>query len=185
MADPAEVAPTVLSAFGLREQALLYPGRTIPGTGVRGTEADALDRLVAALAGRRALLVLDNCEHLVAAAATLADRVLAGCPGMRILATSREPLNIGGETLWPVGPLELPPDRAAPERVAVDWAAPGGDRRQGAGRTPRSRCSSSGPGPLARGFLSRPRTRRRCTGSAGRSMGCRWRSSWRPRGCGA
>ena len=56
--------------------------------------------------------MLDNCEHLVVAAATLADRVLAGCPGMRILATSREPLNINGETLWPVGPLALPPDRA-------------------------------------------------------------------------
>jgi predicted ATPase/DNA-binding SARP family transcriptional activator len=157
--DPAEVAPTVLGAFGLREQALLYPGRAIGGAtgkraantaggavdrvrgkrdgsgngagdGVRGTAADALDRLVAALAGRRALLVLDNCEHLVAAAATLADRVLAGCPEIRILATSREPLNINGETLWPVGPLGLPPDRTvapdrlAPERVTVDWAGP-------------------------------------------------------------
>ena len=115
--DPAEVAPTVLGAFGLREQALLYQGRTRGGAaGGRGTEADALERLVAALAARRALLVLDNCEHLVGAAATVADRVLAGCPGMRILATSREPLNISGETLWPVGPLELPPDRMAEGR---------------------------------------------------------------------
>ena len=114
VADPAEVAPTVLGAFGLREQALLYAGRAMSGAaGGRGTEADALERLVGALAARRALLVLDNCEHLVGAAATLADRVLAGCPGMRILATSREPLNINGETLWPVGPLELPPDRGA------------------------------------------------------------------------
>ena len=125
--DPAEVAATVLGAFGLREQALLYAGRTLGGAagvrgangaddagdGARGTEADALERLVAALAGRRALLVLDNCEHLVAAAATLADRVLAGCPEIRILATSREPLNINGETLWPVGPLGLPPERGA------------------------------------------------------------------------
>jgi predicted ATPase/DNA-binding SARP family transcriptional activator len=133
VSDPGEVAPTVLGAFGLREQALIYPGRTIAGggDGVRGADADALDRLVGALAGRRALLVLDNCEHLVAAAAMLADRVLAGCPGMRILATSREALNINGETLWPVGPLELPPDRAvapdrlAPDRMAADWAAPG------------------------------------------------------------
>ena len=116
--DPADVAPTTLAAFGLREQALMYPGRAIigGGDGVRGAEADALDRLVGALAGRRALLVLDNCEHLVATAATLADRVLAGCPEMRILATSREPLNINGEALWPVGPLELPPDRAAGAR---------------------------------------------------------------------
>ena len=117
VADPAEVAPTVLGAFGLREQALLYAGRAMSGAaGGRGTEADALERLVGALATRRALLVLDNCEHLVEAAATLADRVLAGCPGMRILATSREPLNINGETLWPVGPLELPPDRGAESR---------------------------------------------------------------------
>ena len=140
VSDPGEVAPTVLSAFGLREQGLLYPGRAIgavagaratsaaAGDAARGdrdrdggrdgdgdgwaSDADALERLVGALAGRRALLVLDNCEHLVEAAATLADRVLAQCPGMRILATSREPLNIGGETLWPVGPLELPPGRA-------------------------------------------------------------------------
>ena len=77
---------------------------------------------MAALAGRRALLVLDNCEHLVGAAATLADRVLARCPGMRVLATSREPLNINGETLWPVGPLELPPDRAAGPVVCVGCA---------------------------------------------------------------
>jgi predicted ATPase/DNA-binding SARP family transcriptional activator len=117
VADPAQVGSTVLGAFGLREQALLYPGPAIGGAaGGRGTEADALDRLVAALATRRALLVLDNCEHLVEAAATVADRVLAGCPGMRILATSREPLNINGETLWPVGPLELPPDRMADGR---------------------------------------------------------------------
>ena len=137
--DPAEVAATVLGAFGLREQALLYAGRTLGGAagvrgerdragngagdGARGTEADALERLVAALAGRRALLVLDNCEHLVGAAATLADRVLAGCPGMRILATSREPLNINGETLWPVGPLELPPDRGVASGARGDQAA--------------------------------------------------------------
>ncbi len=71
----------------------------------------ALGRLLAALAGRRALLVLDNCEHLVAAA-RLADRVLAACPQVRIMATSREPLNITGEALWSVGPLTLPPDPA-------------------------------------------------------------------------
>ena len=71
-------------------------------------QADALGRLLAALAGQRALLVLDNCEHLVAAAAALADRVLAACPEVRILATSREPLNITGEALWTVGPLTCP-----------------------------------------------------------------------------
>ncbi|XVS34864.1 ATP-binding protein [Microbispora siamensis] len=49
--------------------------------------------------------MLDNCEHVVEPAAALADRLLAECPGLRILATSREPLGITGERLWPVGPL--------------------------------------------------------------------------------
>jgi predicted ATPase/DNA-binding SARP family transcriptional activator len=112
--DPADVAATVLSAFGLREQALLVT-RPAPAGG-----EDALDRLIGALATRRALLVLDNCEHLVAAAATLADRVLARCPGIRILATSREPLNITGEALWPVGPLPGPrAERLFAERAAA------------------------------------------------------------------
>jgi len=74
---------------------------------------DELSRLLSALASKRTLLVLDNCEHLVAAAAALADRVLAACPQVRIMATSREPLNITGEALWTVGPLTLPPDPAA------------------------------------------------------------------------
>lgn len=97
--DPAEVPSAVLAALGLREQALMY-ARGPLGTAV---DADALSRLLAALAGRRALLVLDNCEHLVAAAARLAGQVLAACPQVRILATSREPLAITGEALWTVG----------------------------------------------------------------------------------
>jgi len=106
--DPAEVPAAVLAALGLREQALMY------ARGPLGTVVDdtALSRLLAALAGRRAVLVLDNCEHLVAAAARLAGQVLAACPQVRILATSREPLAITGEALWTVGPLTLPPDPA-------------------------------------------------------------------------
>ncbi len=118
--DPAEVASAVLGALGVREQALLHAGRataTIPSWAAAEQEqADALGRLLAALSRQQALLVLDNCEHLVGAAATLADRVLAACPQVRIMATSREPLNITGEALWTVGPLTLPPDPAA--RVA-------------------------------------------------------------------
>ena len=108
--DPAEVPSAVLAALGLREQALLAARG--PLGGLADEQADALGRLLAALAGQRALLVLDNCEHLVAAAAALADRVLAACPQVRIMATSREPLNITGEALWTVGPLTLPPDPA-------------------------------------------------------------------------
>jgi Bacterial transcriptional activator domain len=109
--DPAEVPSAALAALGLREQALLYARGPLGAPA--DEQADALGRLLAALAGQRALLVLDNCEHLVAAAARLAGRVLAACPQVRILATSREPLSITGEALWTVGPLTLPPDPAA------------------------------------------------------------------------
>ena len=76
---------------------------------------DALGRLVDLVARRRALIVLDNCEHLVEAAAHTAGELLARCPDLRILATSREPLGITGEALAPVAPLGLPPAGATPE----------------------------------------------------------------------
>jgi predicted ATPase/DNA-binding SARP family transcriptional activator len=70
---------------------------------------DAADAVARALAGRRALLVLDNCEHVVDAAAALAERLLRGCPGLTILATSREALGAEGEVAWQVPPLARPP----------------------------------------------------------------------------
>ncbi len=112
-----ELAQTVLTALGLREKTLLTasPGRPMPGAPAEpGELGDALDRLLDALSGKRLLLVLDNCEHLLDAAATLVDRVLGGCPEVRVLATSREPLGITGENLWPVGPLAMPPEAATP-----------------------------------------------------------------------
>ncbi|HSL97584.1 MAG TPA: BTAD domain-containing putative transcriptional regulator [Candidatus Deferrimicrobiaceae bacterium] len=66
--------------------------------------------LVDFLAERQALLVLDNCEHLVAAVADIAEAVLRACPGMRMLATSRESLGVTGEVTVPVPPLEVPPE---------------------------------------------------------------------------
>jgi len=51
--------------------------------------------------------VLDNCEHLVDACAHLVEALLAACPGLRVLATSREPLGAAGEVPWPVPPLSL------------------------------------------------------------------------------
>jgi predicted ATPase/DNA-binding SARP family transcriptional activator len=96
----------VLEVLGLREAGL--SDRT---HGNAGAEAPAAtDRLVAALADRRLLLVLDNCEHVIDAAAALTGRLLAAVPGLRVLATSREPLGITGETLHPVGGLPVPPD---------------------------------------------------------------------------
>ena len=99
--DPAEVPYAVLAAVGLREPVLTRRGAQ-PG-------ASPLDRLTAALADRDEVLLLDNCEHVIEAAATLAGRVLAACPRMRIVATSRQPLRIEGETLSPVPPLAVPP----------------------------------------------------------------------------
>ncbi len=68
----------------------------------------AADRLADALRGRHMLLVLDNCEHVVEQAAQLAELLLRTAPELRILATSREPLSIDGETLWAVPPLGVP-----------------------------------------------------------------------------
>jgi predicted ATPase/DNA-binding SARP family transcriptional activator len=117
--DGADVPQTVLTTLGLRAQAVIAtsPGRTRPDP----VEAP-IDRLAAALSTRSPLLVLDNCEHLIAAAAAVADRLLGDCPGLRILATSREPLGITGETLWPVDPLALPPADTDPA-VALTYPA--------------------------------------------------------------
>ncbi|MFW5418193.1 winged helix-turn-helix domain-containing protein [Nocardiopsis sp. CNT-189] len=75
-------------------------------------------RLAEALRGRRLLLVLDNCEHVVDAVADLAVRLLRAAPDVRILATGREPLGVSGERRWPVHPLEVPGPGADPAEVA-------------------------------------------------------------------
>ncbi|XVV09990.1 AfsR/SARP family transcriptional regulator [Actinoplanes sp. CA-131856] len=88
------VAEQALEALGLHE--------------APGTAGAADDRLVAALRQREMLLVLDNCEHVVEAAAGLVVRLLREAPRVRVLATSREPLGLSGERVWEVGPLALP-----------------------------------------------------------------------------
>jgi predicted ATPase/transcriptional regulator with XRE-family HTH domain len=87
--------------------------------------APPVERLAAALRGRRLLLVLDNCEHLLAACSALAERLLAACPEMAILATSREPLQLARERRWPVPALPAPSlgDALAPATVAASPAA--------------------------------------------------------------
>jgi predicted ATPase/DNA-binding SARP family transcriptional activator len=80
--------------------------------GVRGAIAASLDlpdprRLAAMIGDRELLILLDNCEHVVAAAAEVAEDLLRRCPGLHLLATSREGLRIGGETIWPVPPLAV------------------------------------------------------------------------------
>jgi non-specific serine/threonine protein kinase len=78
--------------------------------------------LVQALKAQRTLLVVDNCEHLVEVCAALIDALMRGCAGVRILATSREPLNISGEITWVVPPLGLP-EPGAPLEVVTSSAA--------------------------------------------------------------
>ncbi len=72
-----------------------------------GRGVGPFERLSEFLARRQALLVLDNCEHVIAGAARLADHLLAGCPELQILATSRERLAVAGESLWPLQPLAI------------------------------------------------------------------------------
>ena len=93
-----DLAAVVMAAVGMRDPSLID----------RGVAEDPTDRLVAVLHPQAALLVLDNCEHVLESAATLTDRLLSGCPQLRILATSREPLRITGEAVWPVEPLTVP-----------------------------------------------------------------------------
>jgi predicted ATPase len=101
ISDPALLPITVASALGLREQ----------------SDRGVMDILVDVLRPRRSLLLLDNCEHLVAASADLADRLLRACPGLTLLATSREPLGVAGETVWSVPTLSVP--TGADEQTAL------------------------------------------------------------------
>jgi predicted ATPase/DNA-binding SARP family transcriptional activator len=121
--DPAEVAYAVLDALGLRERSIAPRGAEMAG--------DPVGRLAAALADRDAVLILDNCEHVIDAAAGLAARLLTDCPKVKVLVTSREPLQIPGETLHVVAPLPAPGEYDLPEisttypavRLFVDRAA--------------------------------------------------------------
>jgi predicted ATPase/DNA-binding CsgD family transcriptional regulator len=92
ISDAALVGNAVLAALDLRDQAAVKP----------------VDILVAALRERRLLLILDNCEHLLDAAAALVSEILRAAPGVRVITTTREPLQVPGEHLVPVPPLELP-----------------------------------------------------------------------------
>ncbi|MET9433389.1 BTAD domain-containing putative transcriptional regulator [Streptomyces sp. NPDC006551] len=99
--DAAELAEAVAAALGIREDA----AATLPRHGAHAAQGDATQRLAAALRDRPTLLVLDNCEHVVDAVAELASGLLRAVPGLRILATSREPLAVPGEFVRPLDPL--------------------------------------------------------------------------------
>ncbi|MFC5255631.1 AfsR/SARP family transcriptional regulator [Streptomyces cinereospinus] len=106
--DPAAVPEAVLTAIGARETVLHGAGAEELRAAVADRHDDPVARLVEHCARRRMLLVLDNCEHVVDAAARLAEELLARCPHLTVLATSREPLGVPGEVLRPVEPLPEP-----------------------------------------------------------------------------
>jgi DNA-binding SARP family transcriptional activator len=139
--DPHAVPQAVASALHVEHRA----------------DRSVLDRIVEFLRARRALLVLDNCEHVLAAAAAVVTAVLRGTPGTAVLATSRERLGVAGEHRVPVGPLGVPA-----------WDDPGAPPRC---------CSPTGCGPSAPTSRSVPVTPRPSPSCADDSTGSRWRSS--------
>jgi predicted ATPase/DNA-binding SARP family transcriptional activator len=113
--DGQDVPQAVLAAVGGHQTA--WPPEPLD------LALDPMDRLCELLTGRDVILVLDNCEHLIDAVATLAARLLAVAPAVRILATSREPLGLTGETLAPVPSLPLPAPGADAGALAGNAAA--------------------------------------------------------------
>ncbi|MEU7602443.1 BTAD domain-containing putative transcriptional regulator [Streptomyces sp. NPDC041003] len=106
--DPEDVAEAALAALGARETKLRGAAAEELRALTDRTGDAPLDRLAEHCARQRLLLLLDNCEHVIGAAAELAEELLARCPGVQILATSREPLGVPGESLRPVEPLPDP-----------------------------------------------------------------------------
>ena len=98
LSEPELVAQEVAGALGIREQ----PGRPL------------LESLIDTLDDKEMLLVLDNCEHLIGAVARLTMALLGSCPRTRVLATSREPLGVPGELIWPVPSLSAPGVQQSP-----------------------------------------------------------------------
>jgi diguanylate cyclase (GGDEF)-like protein len=110
LSDPSLVPATIGGLFGAN----------VPADGA------ALDALARALAAKHALLVIDNCEHLVTAAAAAVAALLHGCPNLRVLTTSREALDLAGETIYRLPLLSLPPrpaDLTADEAIRADAVA--------------------------------------------------------------
>ena len=92
----------------IREDALVAEAVTTALDVQRRQDRSTIEGLVEVLQSRRLLIVLDNCEHVLAPIREVTETVLRTCPDVRIVATSREPLGVDGETVWPLGPLSLP-----------------------------------------------------------------------------
>jgi predicted ATPase len=151
--DPALVSHAVLAGLGLRDQAAAEP----------------LGLLLGYLRDKELLLVLDNCEHLLEAAAELVSELIRAAPGLRVIATSREPLSVAGEHVLPVPPLELPaPDGAEPLAQL--------SRSEAVVLFVERAAAASGR------FELTAANRAAVAGCAAGSTGCRWRLSWRRSG---
>ncbi|MGD9894185.1 MAG: AAA family ATPase, partial [Dehalococcoidia bacterium] len=103
LGDGAGVMPAIAAALGLRDN----------------LDRTMLDVVRDALRSHEALLVLDNCEHLLDASAVLTESLLGSCPALAVLATSREPIGAAGEMLWRVPSLSVPPDPTGDPEAAV------------------------------------------------------------------
>ena len=101
--DPAGVPAAVAAVLGVRERS-----RGRRGRGGAGQPDDVVDGIIEHLGRRRVLVILDNSEHLLAACAALVEVLLQNCPGLAVLATSREPLGAPGEVTWRVPSLPVP-----------------------------------------------------------------------------
>ena len=154
-------SPIRASSTGRRDRC--SASRKRPGNPV--TEA-----LVKYVKDQRLLLILDNCEHLIDACAELAKQLLQSGRGLKILASSREPLRVAGETTFPVPALAVPePGRAVTPDSISRYAA--------------TTCSSSARPPRNPRFASPTTTPSRSPRSASGSTASRSRSSSRPRAC--
>jgi DNA-binding SARP family transcriptional activator len=136
--ESAKVEAALLAAIGLRGAALFDSGRIRAEGGELGVLIDQLN-------GRESLLIVDNCEHLIDAVAHLIVALLPRCAGLRVLATSREPLAVDGEALVPLGPLALPDSAAGVGQI----------RRAASVRLFAERAAAVRPGvPVVRGKFS-------------------------------
>jgi predicted ATPase/DNA-binding SARP family transcriptional activator len=121
-----ETAAQVTDAYGDGVWLIRLAGVTDPANlpqaiadtlGVPDGSGTVEDRLVRFLSERTCLLLVDNCEHLIDAAAALVERLLVACDPLRVLATSREPLAVPGEVQLSIPPLDTPPADAAPQEM--------------------------------------------------------------------
>jgi predicted ATPase len=177
LAVASDLAETSGAVCWVELAALGHPGsvpQAVAGAlGVRERRGRRLEQaLCDQLGDPELLLVLDNCEHVVEAAARLATGLLSSCAGLRVLATSRTPLSITGEVSWPIPPLSVPDPCNLPPVSSLD--------RYEAVQLLTERAGAVEPG-FALSEENGPAVAQVCY----RLDASRWRSSWPPRGSGS